>query len=239
MNLHTNFTSPKRMGAAVRGLLLAAALATSGLAATAGALGPFAAEYRATYMGLSASGSMTLGPQGGDRWKYTLKVTHPIAQLTQTTVFEDTNGQWRPLSGSDSSLLLRKEVRRHAVYDWSGAQASWSGDVKPERAGPVALLPGDVDGLLMNLVLARDVSAGRPLRYRLVDEGRAKPMEFTVSGQETITIGGQPRQATKVVNVSGNTEMLVWVVEGLPLPARLLQRRNGKDEIDLRIISVR
>jgi hypothetical protein len=52
-------------------------------------------------------------------------------------------------------------------------------------------------------------------------------------------IAMEPRQATKVVNVSGNTEMLVWVVDGLPLPARLLQRRNGKDEIDLRIISVR
>lgn len=64
-------------------------------------------------------------------------------------------------------------------------------------------------------------------------------MEFTVSGLETITIGGQPRQATKVVNVSGHREMLVWVVEGLPLPARLLQRKNGKDEIDLRITSVR
>jgi len=29
------------------------------------------------------------------------------------------------------------------------------------------------------------------------------------------------------------------VVEGLPLPARLLQRKNGKDEIDLKIVSVR
>ena len=61
----------------------------------------------------------------------------------------------------------------------------------------------------------------------------------TVKLNETITIGGQPRQATKVVNVSGHREMLVWVVEGLPLPARLLQRKNGKDEIDLRITSVR
>jgi hypothetical protein len=33
--------------------------------------------------------------------------------------------------------------------------------------------------------------------------------------------------------------MQVWVVEGLPLPARVLQRKNGKDEIDLEIISVR
>ena len=101
------------------GLLLAAALATTALAATAGALEPFAAEYRASYMGLSASGSMTLEPQGSERWKYSLKVTHPIAQLTQITLFEDAKGQWRPLSGSDISLLLTKEIRRHAVYDLS------------------------------------------------------------------------------------------------------------------------
>jgi hypothetical protein len=239
LNLQDKLTTRGRLRAALPGRLLAAALATVALAASAGTLKPFAAEYRASYMGLAANGSMTLEPQGSDRWKYSLKVTHPIAQLTQITVFEEADGQWRPLQGSDTSLLLVKEIRRQAVYDWALAQARWSGDVKPERAGPVALQPGDVDGLLMNLVLVRDVAAGRPLRYRLVDEGRAKTMEFTVSGMETITIGGQPRQATKVVNVSGHRETLVWVVDGLPLPARLLQRKNGKDEIDLRIISVR
>ncbi len=242
MNLHSKLTTPRRFRGALPGLLLAAALATTASAATAEALEPFAAEYRASYMGLSASGRMTLEPQGGDRWKYSLHVTHPIAQLTQITLFEDAKGQWRPLSGSDTSLLLTKEIRRHAVYDWAGAQASWSGDVNPERAGPVALQPGDVDGLLMNLVLVRDVAAGRPLRYRLVDEGRAnrplryrlvdegraKPMEFTVSGLETITIGGQPRQATKVVNVSGHREMLVWVVEGLPLPRACSSARTAR-----------
>jgi hypothetical protein len=239
LNLQSKLNPPRRLRRAVPGVLSALALATAAMAATAGALERFAADYRASYMGLSASGRMTLEPQGGERWKYSLNVTHPIAQLTQITLFEDADGQWRPLTGTDTSLLLMKEIRRHAVYDWAGAQARWSGDVKPERAGPVALQPGDVDGLLMNLVLVRDVAAGRPLRYRLVDEGRAKPMEFTVSGRETITIGGQPRQATKVVNVSGHREMQVWVVEGLPLPARVLQRKNGKDEIDLRIISVR
>ena len=139
LNLQSKLTTPRRLRSVVPGLLLAAALATTALAATAGALEPFAAEYRASYMGLSASGSMTLEPQGSERWKYSLKVTHPIAQLTQITLFEDAKGQWRPLSGSDISLLLTKEIRRHAVYDWAVGQARWSGDVKPERAGPVAL----------------------------------------------------------------------------------------------------
>lgn len=218
---------------------LGAALAASAMATPAWALQPFAADYKASYLGLTATGSMTLEPQGGDRWKYSLTITHPVAQLTQITVFEEAGGQWRPLSGTDASVLLVKKIRRYAVYDWSSAQARWSGDVKPERAGPVPLLPGDVDGLLMNLALVRDVAAGRPLNYRLVDEGRAKPMAFTVLGQETLTIGGQPRQATRVASVSGNRETLVWAVEGLPVPARVLQRKDGKDEIDLRIVSVR
>lgn len=227
-----------RLVALGRSLLLTAALATSTLAAPARSLEPFAAEYQATYMGISANASMSIERQGGNRWKCTLTIANPIAQLTQSTVFEDLDGQWRPLSGTDASLLLVKKIRRHAIYDWTSAEARWNGDVKPERAGPVALQAGDVDGLLLNLLITRDVLAGKPLRYRLVDDGRAKSIDFTVAGKETITIGGKPREATKVVNLSGNRQMLVWIVEGLPFPARVLQRKNGKDDIDMRIISV-
>lgn len=223
----------------VRHLLLSVALTVSALAAPAHALEPFAADYEASYMGLSANGRMTIEPQGGNQWKYTLKIANEVAQLTQATVFEDRDGQWRPLSGTDASLLLVKKIRRNAVYDWTKGEARWSGDVKPDRVGPVPLLTGDVDGLLMNLAVARDAIAGKPLRYRLVDEGRAKQMAFTIAGKETISIGGKPRQATKLINTNGNKQMLVWVVEGLALPARILQRKDGKDDIDLKIVSVR
>lgn len=217
---------------------IAAAFAVALLAAPVFALEPFSADYQAKYMGLSANGKMSIEPQGGNRWKYTLSIVHQAAKLTQTTIFEDRNGQWRPLSGTDASLLLIKKINRNAVYDWTTGEARWSGDVKPERAGPVPLQAGDVDGLLMNLAIARDAVAGKPLRYRLVDEGRAKPMNFTVAGKETITVGGKPREATKLINNNGNKQMLIWVVEGLALPARILQRKDGKDDIDLKIVSV-
>lgn len=232
-------TFAKPSSPVARSLLLSAAFAASALAAPAHALEPFAADYEAHYMGLSATGSMTVEPQGGDQWKYTLKISNQMAQLTQTTLFEDNNGQWRPLSGTDASLLLIKKIRRSAVYDWGKGEARWSGDVKPERAGPVPLQTGDVDGLLLNLAIARDALAGKPLRYRMVDEGRAKPMNFTVAGKESISIGGKPRQATKLVSTNGNKQMLIWVVDGLALPARILQRKDGKDDIDLKITSVR
>ena len=224
----------------VRSLLLSVVfVASSVLAAPTQALEPFAADYEAHYMGLSAAGRMTVEPQGGNQWKYTLKISNQVAQLTQTTLFEDNDGQWRPLSGTDTSLLLIKKIRRNAVYDWGKGEARWSGDVKPERAGPVPLQTGDVDGLLLNLAVARDALAGKPLRYRMVDEGRAKPMNFTVAGKESMSIGGKPRQATKLVSTNGNKQMLIWVVDGLALPARILQRKDGKDDIDLKIVSAR
>lgn len=224
----------------VRSLMLVAiVVVSSALASPARALEPFSADYEANYMGLSATGRMTVEPQGDNLWKYTLKIANQAAQLTQTTVFEDRGGQWRPLSGTDASLLLIKKIRRNAVYDWASGEARWSGDVKPDRAGPIKLQAGDVDGLLMNLAIARDAAAGKPLRYRMVDEGRVKPMAFTIAGKENITIGGKPRQATKLVSTNGNKQMLIWVVEGLALPARILQRKDGQDDIDLKIVSVR
>ncbi len=218
-------------------VLLAAALLALG-SAPALAVEPFSASYQASYMGLQGQGRMTLESQGGHRWKYTLSIGSSGIQLNQSTVFEDQGGKWRPLSGTDSSLLLIKKTDKQATYDWNRGVATWSGDVKPERAGPVKLQPGDVDALLLNLELARDVPAGKPLDYRMVDDGRVKQLTYKVVGKEDVTVGGKSRPATKVSYASGNKETVAWVVDGLPVPARILQRKNGKDEIDLRIQSV-
>ena len=207
--------------------------------APAFAVKPFTADYSASYMGLEGSGRMTLAPAGGDRWNYTLEIHSSIAQLSQNTVFEDNGGQWRPLSGSDASTLLIKKSHKQATYDWAKGEARWSGDVKPDRAGPVALRAGDLDAMLVNLALARDVAAGKPLDYRMVDDGRAKQMSYRVAGKESVTIGGKAQQATKVERSDGNKQLIVWVVDGLPVPARILQRKDGKDEMDLRLKSWR
>lgn len=217
----------------------ALALVTGAITMPAQALEPFSADYEANYMGVSATGQMRIEPQGSNQWKCTLKIENKLAQLRQTTIFEDRDGDWRPLTGTDASLLLVEKIRRNAVYDWAAGEARWSGDVKPERAGPVELQAGDVDGLLLNLAIARDALAGKPLQYRMVGEGRATQMSFLNDGRETITIAGKPREATRLVASGGNKQILIWVVEGLAVPARILHRRDGKDEFDLRISDVR
>lgn len=216
--------------------LVAAVLATA--AVPAAAIEPFTADYQANYMGMQGQGQMKLVADGDGRWRYTLDISNALAQLKQSTVFEEHNGGWRPLSGNDSTSVFVKNSRKAATYDWGQGTASWTGDVKPERAGPVQLQKGDMDALLINLALVRDVAAGKPLSYRLVDNGRAKQLDYRIVGTEQIQVGGQSQQATRVVSTDGDKQTIAWVVNGMPVPARILQREDGKDALDLRVQSV-
>ena len=204
------------------------------------AVQPFVADYQANVKGtIKATAQMTLAPAGGDRWNYVLSVNSPVASVRQSTVFEARGNAWRPLSGSDSTTVLLKKSQKNATYDWGKGEASWSGDVKPERAGPVKLREGDMDAMLLNLAIVRDVGDGKALNYRLVENGRARPQNYRMLGTETITVGGKARTATKVSRSSDDKQTIVWIVEGLPVPARILQTRDGNDELDLVLKSVR
>lgn len=226
----------------------AATIAVAAMAlgsAPAFAVEPFSADYQANYMGMEATAKMSLASTGPDRWEYRIDIGGMGAELVQSTVFEVDGDQWRPLESTDSQrgtsglaamLVKRKTVK--ADYDWERGEARWSGDVKEDRAGPVKLQAGDLDGMLMNLVLVRDVAAGKPLDYRLVEDGRVKRQRFQVEGTEQVRVGGKSHEATRVVRRDGKREIIAWVVDGLPVPARVLQRRDGKDHIDLTLKSV-
>lgn len=216
----------------LRGAILAASLALAG--APAFAAQPFSAPYTANYMGMKATGRMAIEPAGSGQWRYTLEVRNQLADLVQTTTFDEDGGVLRPLSGSDNNKLLIKKTNRKANYDWSRGVATWSGDVKPDRQGPVALKKGDLDALLVNLAIARDATAGKPMHYRLVENGKARDLTYAIAGKEAVTVGGKSQQATKVVSTSGDKKTTLWVVPGVPVPVRIMQVNDG-DTIDLRI----
>lgn len=224
---------PRRLTAA----LVAGALALASLPAMA--IDAFTAQYQASALGMQGEGQMVIAPQSGNRWQYSLTVRNQLVDLSQKTVFDEQNGRLRPLSSSDSSRVLVKKKSVDTIYDWSKSQATWSGDIKPDRAGPLALQAGDMDALLVNLAIVRDVAAGKPLRYRMVENGRAKAMVYQVVGKEKITVGGKSQEATKVSRTDGNKQMIVWIVPNMPVPARILQREDGQDSIDLTIKSWR
>ncbi len=220
-------------------MLPAAALLLAGISSPAWAVKPFVADYDATVKGaIHADAQMKLTSAGGDRWSYQLSVNNPIASVVQTTVFEDKSGVWRPLSGSDSTQMLIKKSQKNATYDWTAGEARWTGNVKPDRMGPVKLETGDVDAMMLNLAIVRDVAAGKPLKYRMVDNGVARQQSYQNLGKESISVSGKLQTATKVSRTSDNKLVTVWVVEGLPVPARILQQDNGKDSLDLVLKSV-
>src|SRR5690606_4593149 len=104
--------------------------------------------------------------------------------------------------------------------------------------GPVKLQAGDMDALLINLAVARDLAAGKPLAYRMVDEGRVKPMRYEVAGKEQVTVAGKAHQATKVVRRDEKKETIAWIVPEIPVPARIPQSAGGQDTVALTLAAL-
>src|SRR5690606_861943 len=136
-------------------LLLLSASLLAALPANA-SLAPFTARYSARYNGIPASGVMVLAPRGS-QWTLAMNLENVAAAMSQATLFSvSRNGLLMPLGGSDTTSYLGKRKSVPARFNWSTLQASWSGDAKASRRGPVAIRAGDVDGLLLQLALARD-----------------------------------------------------------------------------------
>ena len=214
----------------VAATLLVAALA---LPTTASAVEPATMQYRVGYNGLSARGSLAVRPSG-KRWVVTLKMGNAVASIDQSTVFEVSGNRLKPLGSSrhvDSAISYKAII---TSFNWAAGKASWKGDVKPGRAGPVALQAGDIDMLLLNLALARDVAAGRPARYRVVDNGHVRTLAFKRLGNETVTLDGRKRSAVKLFAAADGKQYVAWIVPGVALPARFIQHEAQGDTIDMR-----
>ena len=199
----------------------------------------FNASYRASYNNMAANATMSLAPAGANRWTYRMKVQNALVQLDRSSTVDASGSQLRPVGNRETINMLVKKKSKQANFDWSGGQVTWTGDVKSDRRGPVKLQAGDVDGMTLNLAIVRDALAGKPMRYRLIENGKAKPLAFSKAGKESVTVEGKAMQATKVSGNDGNSQMTLWVVEGIPVPVRIQQKDDDGDTIDLRLQSVR
>jgi len=201
------------------------------------ALQPFTLQYHARYMGLTGQGTLSLQAAGPNQWRYTLRVQHAVASLTQSTLFDEQGTTLRPLESRSVSKIPFRNRSVQAHYDWDVGQATWSGDAKPSRRGPVALELGDLDGLLINLAVVRDVAQSQHLHYRMVDGGRAVVLEYQIIGAENVTLNGKSVPATRVERSGRGKQQVAWIVPGIPAPVRLLQREDGKDVLELLLLS--
>jgi hypothetical protein len=199
---------------------------------------PFTANYSAKYKGIPASAVMTLAPRG-KQWALAMNVSNLAASISQATFFTEARGRYMPLGASDITSYLGQRRTVPARFDWRAMQATWAGDAKPSRRGPVAIRVGDLDGLLLQLALAEDVPAGRPLQYRVIENGRARPMSFRRAGTETVTVDGRRLQATRVVSSSDGKTTTMWIADGIPVPVRVVLSEGGSDAVSMQLTSWR
>lgn len=213
------------------------------------ALEPFFATYEAHYQGKPAgNASMQLTRNDDGRWRMDLSIVgeRGIAGMTrlkieQSTVFDEAAGQYRPLSQSTVRKALLFDQRATGTYDWWKRQARWEGKIKKERQAPLELHDGDMSALLLNLAIMRDARPGATLHYRLVDVGRARDHVYQVSAEpEIMAVGDMSYDALRVARTDKpGDETVLWVASGVPTPIRILQRKDGEDEIDLRLVEYR
>lgn len=208
----------------LKSLTLVAGLAATLIAAPAvAAVSTVNANYKANYMGMSATGRISVSAMGGNKYKSTLSVSNALGFTSQVTVFDEAHGTLRPLSSTDSNKFMGKKSDVKANYDWNGGVARWDGDdLSAEKKGPARMQAGDMDALLLNLAIVRDFAEGRPLTYRMLENGKASTLRFTPAGKETVTIGGKTVTATKLVG-SGTKSLTVWAAPGYSVPVKIVK----------------
>ena len=208
-------------------------------------LEPFLANYQVFNGGrVLGAATMQVAATPDARWRIDLRLkgsglTRLIGlNLQQSTVFDVQGIHYRPLTQTLVKRVFLSNRKTVGTYDWNSNSALWTGDIKRTRAAPVALQRGDMSGLLINLAVVRDAVPGQTLRYRYVDDGRTRDHIYQVAAQtEVIQISDLSYDAMRVERVqSGNEQTLIWVAAGVPTPIRILQREDGKDTTDLRLV---
>jgi hypothetical protein len=232
--------------AAQEGAVPASAIGEPAVAEAPRTLEPFVARYRALYRGKPAgSATMQVVRQAAPRWRVDLGIEGEQGMagvlglnVQQSTVFESDDVGFRPISQSTVRKGLLLGRRSTGVYDWAKASAQWRGDLKKRHQQPVALQPGDMSGLLINLAIVRDARPGAILRYRFVEGGRVRDHIYqTAAAPETVAVGELSYEVLRVARTNGgNDDTVVWVAAGVPTPVRILQREDGEDAVDLQLI---
>lgn len=231
----------------MKSLLPTAFLALLAFAPIANAepLQPFVATYQVFDGGRElGEATLQLVHVDGPRWRVDLDMKgRGLMRLTglnvqQSTLFDNDDGNFRPLTQSTVKRAFLSTRKNIGVYDWNARSARWSGDVKKTHTGAIALRDGDMSGLLIDLAVIRDAAPGTTLHYRFVDDGRVRDHTWVVAPQtESISVGDLSYDAMRVDRTQdGGDETTLWVTSGVPTPIRILQREDGHDTTDLRLI---
>jgi hypothetical protein len=233
--------------------LAALALGATDGHAQAGALEPFTARYEVLRDGKAQGEAvMRLERIDGAQWRFTSDVrgTSGMARLSGFEMTESTDfdalpdGRLKPLSArSEGGISLRRRSIG-TEFDWSAGEVRWNGDAKPEHRGPAPLGADTVNPQILNLALAQRLRAGADgvIRLDMVNRGDSDPVEYRVRGRESVSVPMGQREAVALHHrrTDKDREITLWIDPNLPpAPLRVLQREDGADAYELRLIELR
>lgn len=221
--------------------------------AQASALQPFTARYEVLRDGKSQGEAlMRLERIEGARWRFSSDVrgTSGMARLSgfemrESTEFEALpNGRLKPLSAQSEGGISLRRRSIGTEFDWSTNEVRWNGDAKPEHRGPAPLGADTVNPQLLNLALAQRLRAGAAgvIRLDMVNRGDSDPVEYRVRGTESVRVPMGEREAVALHHRRSDKdrEITLWIDPSLPpAPLRVLQREDGADAYELRLIELR
>lgn len=222
----------------------------------AAALTPFTAHYQ-VFEGGKAQGEATLqlASSGPGEWRYAMSVrgTSGLARIAgfemqQSTLLREQGERLIPVSAHSEGGVLFKHKVIETLFDWTRREVRWTGDVKSDQRGPVALQDDSVSGQALNLMISldvpQDIAVGDALRYHMVERGKAKDVAYVARGMETINVPAGRYAAQALTYDRGEGEhqkdTTVWISPelDLPTPIRVLQREEGEDAFEMRLVRV-
>ena len=96
-----------------------------------------------------------------------------------------------------------------------------------------------MSGLLINLAVIRDAAPGRTLSTAS-STAAARDHVYQAADATGRWRRGLSYEALRVERTNGgNDQTILWVADGVPTPVRILQREDGEDAVDLRLVEYR
>ncbi len=172
--------------------------------------------------------------QAGGIWKALISDT-----LTETSWFRLVDGMPRPERYRLHNGLGSRDRDGEYEFDWERGLAV---GVYKDQPQEIAVTPGVVDRSLLQLVLMRDLSAGRrPERYVVLDRDELRTLEVEYGEGEVLSVPAGYYDTILVIHRSGkrNDVTRLWCAPVLDyLPVQIEQERDGKRLFVARLASL-
>jgi hypothetical protein len=187
----------------------------------------------------------------GSRWKFSSDVrgTSGMARLSGFEMSEHTefevreDGGLKPLSASAAGGISLRRRSIDTEFDYARNEVRWSGDAKPDQRGPAPLSARTVNPQILNLALAQQLRAGAEgsIRLDLVNRGDSDPVEYRIGEKQSVSVPLGTREAITLQHRRTDKDRVItlWIDPSLPpAPLRVLQREDGKDAYELRLVAI-